>query len=158
MATEPKVSDVLKKHEFTIPVTLTDRNDETGKEEKREILLTYNYDDETRKAYKQGKMEDVYVRIPEGQDGHNPALTPVINPNIVEIENPEDPVPEGYKIDKKRRPLNNLEQLSLLVVRVKDVDEEINEKYWEGVPPKHQEAIVTAILEDVFPSLKTSVR
>lgn len=49
------------------------------------------------------------------------------------------------------------EQLTILVKKVKDVTADLNRQYWEGVPRKHKDAIGKAILNDVFPSLKTSV-
>lgn len=144
MAAEFDVNAVLRKTTFTIPVELTD-SDEDGKVTKHIILVTYHYDHDIKEKYKAGVMQTVDVR----KQVIGEEVVPVIDPNV--------PPKDRFVREERRRDFDNREQLAMLVTKIRGVSDALDEAYWGGVPPKHQEAIVQAVMEDVFPSMKTSV-
>lgn len=146
----------IAKGTFTIPVEIMDRDDETGAEIKREILVTYHYDQDTQDEFRKGVEEE--VDNPEHaaweiakEQWENAHKTFTVAGGADPGEAPKEP---DAKIKVRRDPSNE-EQVRILTKKIKGV-ETLDEAFWRKTPPKHKKAILEAIMEDIFPNTKSS--
>lgn len=137
--------EVLTKNTFTIPVDITDRDDE-GKEIVRQLLVTYHYDQDTQDEFRAGVETEVDNPKHEEWENANKAF------GIGAGEKPGEEPPAKLKM---RRDFNNEEQIRKLVKKIKGVPE-LSDEVWRQTPPKHKVAILEAVMEDIFPNMKSS--
>lgn len=145
-ANEISPAQILTKSTFTIPVDIKDRDDETGAEVVRKIFITYHYDQDTQDEFKAGIV--VEVDNPAHEQWEN-AKRAFGDDNAGELG------PEPALKIQSRREFTNEEQIRKLIVRIRGV-ETLDESFWRKTPPKHKAAMLEAIMEDIFPNLKSS--
>lgn len=146
----------IAKGTFTIPVDIMDRDDDTGAEIKRQIFVTYHYDQDTQDEFRNGVQEEVdnpahaaWEIAKEQWENANKAFS--VGAGVSPGEEPKEP---DAKIKVRRDPSNE-EQVRILTKKIKGV-EALDEPFWRKTPPKHKKAILEAIMEDIFPNTKSS--
>lgn len=149
----------LTKDTFTIPVELDDRDSE-GKEQKRTVLITFQFGKE---------QEGVFTRQRKGLvNYYESALSRIasIGPCECEHDTAECCAKVGKDCarciaadalaNKNKEDSSVANQLSEVVRSIKGVSKPLTKEFWLSVPGKHQIAIGQAIAQDVFPSMPTS--
>lgn len=134
---------------FIIPVDIPGETNEAGDVIKnKRIFVTYQYDEGTRTTLKKGKMYPAFIRELtdlQGKPTGNEIVLPKTN---------GDKAPEGYVEGERKRDFTTAEMILLVVKEIKGVTS-VDEAFLEKMPPKYQEAITDAVMQDAFPSLKS---
>lgn len=126
---------------FTIPVDLPGETNEAGDVVKnKRIFVTYQYDEDTRTTLKKGKMYPAFIKTTE--------LGEIVIPKTN-----GDSAPEGYIEGERKRDFSTAEMILLVVREIKGIAR-VDEDLLNRMPPKYQEAITEAVMQDAFPSLK----
>jgi hypothetical protein len=131
-------NSILRKPIFTIPVLLTDRDDEGGEVE-RKILLQYQFDDELEEEIGGGIFDA--------------KLTEQAQQNAKQLAGEGNEIPEVKPV---MREFTLAEQLAKIVKGIRGISVPLDVAYWKGVPQKHRNSIIAAINADVNPPRKPS--
>jgi len=124
--TELRLEQLLTTSEFTIPVTLDVNGD---KKNSKKIMVTYDFNDEVKARYTEGKKV------------------------AKEVEDPDKP--GEMKTVETTEPYTMDEQLAMMVTRIDGIDV-LNFDLIKKMRFRYKASILEAVLRDIYPNAKIS--